>query len=208
MKTRLLNQIMRTSQALEEEKPAPQEIEMQGPLSVIYAKALDLAYSTTAPAVAPADAAHTTVPAVESQAMDEMIAVQTQAQAINKLHDIIHGGEADSIRIYTTGSGVSETTETDVSAQAVFKDALSFLQPPNDGGGGMVDFVFVESAMAPSVDSPVGGNNSTMLYAPSDPAASTQMSLESGTEDDKVVVAVESIQVIIKTRQVRVSDKK
>lgn len=153
-------------------------VKVQGsPLSVIFSKALDVAYGKKDPETG---ALRT---AIESQAQD----AQYQADFLNQQVQSIIPPTGVDVKVYTVNQSVKErdasqaanTDDGEMTATDVFNDAQTYIDPTDP-----VNFVFVTDDTKPSVDSPEGSN--------------LQYALPTNTK-----IAVESITVVIKTKRVK-----
>lgn len=210
---RMLNQLMRqkiaadkTAQqesrstprpALEEAEPAPTTpamptqttpeeaqppIAMHGPLAVAFSQALTQLYGGDA-----------RTPSNESQAMDEMIAVQTQAQTVEKLQQIIHAGEDGAIKIYDVGAGTVNVGEQTTTPKDIFEDALSYVADEQKD----INWVFVES-INPNPSAAQAQTVSEMIPM-QDPV---DLSLESTDSNKTEKLKVHAITILIHTKKV------
>ncbi len=138
--------------------PQTQELtHVEGPLATVYSRALDATYAVEMPQGLTVDTpGRIGVQATfESAAMDEMIAMQAHATTIERLQNLVHSGDGDSLRVYTTGVATQDQADSSVGprAQAIFDDIANYVDPSDP-----INFVFVETCAKPSEDSPISAS--------------------------------------------------
>jgi hypothetical protein len=199
MKTHLLNQIMRHGGAVALESdppaaaaaadPAPQAapedqtqmVHVEGPLSTVYSRALDMAYAIQTPQGLTVDnpgQIGTNSVVMESAAMDEMISMSAHASNIERLQNLIQSGDDDKLRIYQTGAATSQdpADANRPEAKSVFTDMIdNYLEPSSEG----VKWLFIETVNRPSEDSPIGGSEHTFVRTGGEITTGTNVGAES-----------------------------
>ena len=135
-----------TAEAVVAEKPEEKTIVMQGSLSTIFSKALNIAYAKKDPL--------TGEPAVESQAMDYYAAAKAVAGAPATNPAQAVADDQNLIDVYTN--------PVQLKCDGTREEIIQVVQELN-AHGTPSEFVFVAGAMSPTDDSPVGGADYNMV---------------------------------------------
>jgi len=135
-----------TAQAAEPDKVAEKTVVMQGSLSTIFSKALNIAYAKKDPL--------TGEPAVESQAIDYYAAAKASASATHSAPSQSVADDQNLVDVYTNPVQLKCDGTREEIVQVV--QELSAHGTPSE-------FVFVSGAMKPTDDSPVGGSDYNMV---------------------------------------------